>query len=119
MKQVIDISVAAGVPCAHTAMVGFETTNKKWKQMQGTPAAQRRRRIVRWAVGGAAGIGVVTGVAAGLAFGDVASTLANTSVADVLAAGSFGEFADVLTASPDCCGDCGECGECCANCAVC
>jgi hypothetical protein len=33
-SQVVSLSVAQGVPCAYTRMVGFETTGAKYNQLQ-------------------------------------------------------------------------------------
>jgi hypothetical protein len=37
--------------------------------------AERRKRIARWAIGGAAGVALIGGVVAALGFGDLAGTL--------------------------------------------
>lgn len=100
-------------------MVGFETRPEQYKQMLATKDPRvKRRKIMKWAVGGAAGVGIVAGVAAALAFGDIAMTLANSSVGDVMGAAGgdlLSSFADMA----DCCGACGDCADVCASCAVC
>jgi hypothetical protein len=69
VEQLINLSVTAGVPTAYTCTVGFETTPKQWQQMQATPRALRRQKIVQWVVKGALGVGVVGGVSAAMAVG--------------------------------------------------
>jgi hypothetical protein len=117
----------AGVQTPHTAVVGFETTASDYKKLQALTPAQRRAKIARWAIGGAAGVGVVAGVAVALTFGSLASTVANTPVGDAMMA--VGDSMDPLAGlggagGADCCGgdccgghhDCGECGHACAVC---
>eukprot|EP00879_Flechtneria_rotunda_P001855 GHRR01002023.1.p1 GENE.GHRR01002023.1~~GHRR01002023.1.p1 ORF type:complete len:570 (+),score=126.11 GHRR01002023.1:3309-5018(+) len=123
VQQIVDLSVASGVTSAHTTMVGFETTPEKYEQMQALPPSERRKRIIKWAIGGAAGIAVVAGVAAALTFGDLASTLSNLPVGDAMGAGGdlgnlFGNLGDM--GGCDCCGECcGDCGDLCGACLTC
>lgn len=89
--------------------------------LQAVPPNERRKKIIKWAVGGAAGVAIVAGVAAALTFGDLASTFANMPVGDAMQAmgGDLGGFFDGLGDAFDCCGgDCGDCGgcDCCGDC---
>ncbi|KAF6256141.1 hypothetical protein COO60DRAFT_1531108, partial [Scenedesmus sp. NREL 46B-D3] len=124
VQQIVDLSMASGVASAHTAMVGFETTPQRYEQMQAVPPSERRKKIVKWAIGGAAGIGIVAGVAAALSFGDLASTMANMPVGDAMAGigGDLSTFFEGLGGAMDCCGggcDCGDCGDVCNACITC
>lgn len=88
------------------------------------PPNERRKKIIKWAIGGAAGIGIVAGVAAALTFGDLASTMANLPVGDALGGiGDLGPFFDSLGGALDCCGGgcdcCGDCGDVCGACLTC
>ncbi|WIA34758.1 hypothetical protein OEZ86_013065 [Tetradesmus obliquus] len=125
VQQIVDLSMASGVASAHTAMVGFETTPQRYEQMQAVPPNERRKKIIKWAIGGAAGIGIVAGVAAALTFGDLASTMANMPVGDAMAGigGDLGTFFEGLGGAMDCCGGncdcCGDCGDACNVCVTC
>ncbi|KAK9807041.1 hypothetical protein WJX72_011563 [[Myrmecia] bisecta] len=82
-RQVVDASIATGVPCAHTTMVGFPVTHDKWREMKQQQAAGKRISPAKLAIGGAAAV-VVLGATAALAFGDVGATLGNLAVGDVM-----------------------------------
>lgn len=97
-------------------------------RLQAVPPNERRKKIIKWAVGGAAGVAIVAGVAAALTFGDLASTLANMPVGDAMSAmgGDLGGFFDGLGDAFDCCGGdcggcdcCGDCGDLCGACLTC
>jgi len=101
-------------------MVGFETTLSNFQKFKSLPLAQRRAKIIKWAIGGAAGVGVVVGVTLALTFGSIAATVANAPVHEALAAGGMG-LSDVFPADGCCGGDCDctnfDCaGDCCAVC---
>ncbi|KAF8061371.1 ITIH5 [Scenedesmus sp. PABB004] len=123
VRAIVDLSVASGVASAHTAMVGFETTPERYEQMQAVPPSERRKKIIKWAIGGAAGVGLVAGVAAALTFGDLAGTIGNLPVGDAMGAlgGDLGGFFESLGGGMDCCGgcDCGDCGDACGSCLTC
>jgi hypothetical protein len=93
--------------------------------LQAVPPNERRKKIIKWAIGGAAGIGIVAGVAAALTFGDLASTMANMPVGDAMAGigGDLGTFFEGLGGAMDCCGGncdcCGDCGDACNVCITC
>jgi hypothetical protein len=78
--------------------------------------------VAKWAIGGVAGVAVVAGVAAALAFGDVASTVANMPVGDIMAnSGGLQDFVSAMAdGGCDCCGGgcdcCGDCGDLCMAC---
>lgn len=96
-------------------MAGFETSVADYKKLRALPAAQRRQKIIRWAIGGAAGVGIVAGVTIALTFGSLASSLANTPIADAMAGAGGGDIDAVmqLFGGGDCCGgDCGGCSDC-------
>jgi len=120
VDKIISISMNNSVPSAYTSMVSFETTNDKWQQMQATPLQDRRKMIARWAIGGAAGVGVVGGVAAALAFGDLLASVANSPITDAMGGGA--DLMDGLMGMGDlcsCCDGCADCADGCAACAVC
>jgi hypothetical protein len=79
--------------------------------------------VAKWAIGGAAGVAVVAGVAAALAFGDLAGTLANMPVGDAMSAVDLNTFISDITGFGDCCGGCGDCcgdcGDICGACVTC
>lgn len=104
-QQVVNLSVATGVPCAHTAMVGFNVKRDNLQKVQ-----QQRRagnlKVAPMAVGGVAGIAVIGAVA--LSFGDIGGTLSNLGMGDIGAGATdalagMGEFFEGA-------------GEGCANC---
>lgn len=99
-------------------MVGFETTASNYAKFKALPPEQRRAKIIKWAIGGAAGVGVVAGVAVAIAFGSIAATAANESAAAAMAGGGGGGagLPDlIMGGDADCCGQC-DCGDCCAVC---
>lgn len=51
----------AGVPCALTAVVGFETTPQRLQEMRSAQREGRRFKLNKYAVGGVAGAAVVAG----------------------------------------------------------
>lgn len=57
------LHVHAGVPCAYTRTVGFETTPAKYEELQSQKAQQggRKINIAAFAIGGAAGIAIIAG----------------------------------------------------------
>lgn len=92
--------------------------------VQAVPPNERRKQIIKWAIGGAAGIGIIAGVAAALTFGDLVSTVSNVPVGEAMAgAGDLPAFIDSLAVSMDCCGGgcdcCGNCGDVCGACITC
>jgi hypothetical protein len=96
-------------------MVGFETTTSNYQKFKALPPAARRAKIIKWAIGGAAGVGVVVGVTLALTFGSIAATASNIPVHDALTAAADANFGDLMGGA-DCC-DCGHCdGDCCAVC---
>jgi L-alanine-DL-glutamate epimerase-like enolase superfamily enzyme len=99
----------AGVSTPHTAMVGFETTASKFEKFKALPPAQRREKIAKWALGGAAGVGIVAGAAVAIALGSLAATAANAPVAEAAATGA-GMLLDLAGGGGggggDCCGHC-------------
>jgi hypothetical protein len=81
---------------------------------------QRRKHLVKYAIGGAAGVLVVGGVVAALAFGSLAATVGNMPIGDIM---SSGDMLSVLDPGVDCCGGCGDCcgdcGDICGACVTC
>lgn len=108
VQQVVNLSVATGVPCAHTSMVGFETNHAQYQQVQKQKVQGKKVNVAKYAIGGAAAVVILGGVAAALTFGDLAATAANSGVGGGDIGGLIGG---------DCCGCdcCGDCGECCAS----
>lgn len=84
---------------------------------------QRRKNIVKYAIGGAAGILAVGGVAAALAFGSLAMTAGELPIGDIMSGADMGDLFAGLGDMGDCCGGCGECcgdcGEICGACITC
>ena len=108
VEQLMNLSITAGVPSAYTCTVGFETTPRQWQQMQATPRALRRQKIMQWVVRGALGVGVVGGVSTGMAVG--AMMLESPIAAMMAAAGGSALPAGVP-------GGAGEAaGACCVGC---
>eukprot|EP01052_Picozoa_sp_SAG31_P033087 SAG31_NODE_3695_length_3980_cov_6.104870_4_plen_132_part_00 len=110
VAEVVAISTAASMPCAHTSMVAFETTPEQLAQ-HGDPADTRnglksrnKSAITALAVGGTVCIVGASMAASAAAFGSVAGTMAGLS--------SFGDF-DILAGGG---GDMGADGECCDCC---
>lgn len=106
-QQVVNLSVATGVPCAHTAMVGFNVKRDKLQTVQ----QQRRQgnlKVAAMAVGGVAGIAVIGAVA--LSFGDIGSTLGNLSVGDIGAGAmdALSGMGDFFEGAGEGCADCFE-----------
>ena len=56
-RQVIEMSCAEGVPCAHTSMVGFQTTTAALADLRAARKARRRVSPAKIAVGGIAILG--------------------------------------------------------------
>jgi hypothetical protein len=99
-------------------MVGFETTTGNYQKLRELPPSERRSRIAKWAIGGAAGVGVVAGVALAAAFGSIAASLANAPVGDAIAVVDPDLLAHLGGA--DCCGGCDAgCHDCGDGCALC
>lgn len=78
---------------------------------------QRRKHLVKYAIGGAAGILAVGGVVAALAFGSLAMTAGELPIGDIMSGGDIfsglGDMGDCCGGCGDCCGDCGDiCGAC-------
>lgn len=118
VKQAVQLSCAASVVCPHTQMVGFQTTPQEWAKMQAKIRHNKRVRIAKYAIGGAAAVAVVAGAVAFFAFGSVGATVANAPIGD--AAVSLGGAGDLLGGGGgggggDCCGcdGCDGCGDCC------
>ena len=90
---------------------------------QGMTPEQRRKHLVKYAIGGAAGIVVVAGVAAALAFGSLAATAGELPVGDLLGGADMADLFSSLGDMGDCCGGCGDCcgdcGDVCASCVTC
>ncbi|EFJ49032.1 hypothetical protein VOLCADRAFT_104477 [Volvox carteri f. nagariensis] len=86
VNNIVDLSIATGVPCAHTRTVTFETTRKDFAALQHAANTGGRRKInyAKYAIGGAAGLVVLAGlgVGAAFAFGDVGATAANAGAYD-------------------------------------
>ena len=55
--QVVELSCAEGVPCAHTSMVGFRTTTAALADLRAARKARRRFSPFKVAVGGIAILG--------------------------------------------------------------
>ena len=55
--QVIELSCAEGVPCAHTSMVGFHTTTAALADLRAARKSRRRVSPAKIAVGGIAILG--------------------------------------------------------------
>ena len=55
--QVIELSCAEGVPCAHTSMVGFRTTTAALADLRAARKARRCVSPAKIAVGGIAILG--------------------------------------------------------------
>eukprot|EP00736_Rhodelphis_marinus_P014493 Rmarinus@m.24611 len=99
-EQVVDLSVASNVPCAHTVMVAYETTPAKkaeWekkKDKEKNPAKRSKAKLALLGVGAGIAVG-----AALMTFGDVGATFANSStfeaMGDFLGNGAQ-EFAGVV-----------------------
>lgn len=89
--------------------------------MQGMTPEQRRKHLVKYAIGGAAGILAVGGVAAALAFGSLAA--GELPIADLISGGDLGDVFSGLGDMGDCCGGCGDCcgdcGDICGACVTC
>lgn len=121
-------SAPAGVPCAHTRTIGFQTTKSSFEELQKQEAknGKRNTNYALYAVGGAAGLVVLAGlgVGAALVFGDLGATLANSGIGDVL--GGAGDGLGELLGGDACCAlctggcdACGECGDCeCGDCVI-
>ena len=56
-RQVIELSCAEGVPCAHTSMVGFQTTTAALADLRAARKARRRVSPAKIAIGGIAILG--------------------------------------------------------------
>jgi hypothetical protein len=122
--EIVELSCRESLPCAHTTMLAFETTEEKKreaekkagaapdadKKTQGVAALTAQRRwyqnrsaIAALAVGNAMLIG-----AAAFSFGDLAGTLGNVPV--------IGTLGDLVSSGLDstCCEICGacDCGSC-------
>lgn len=102
-QKVIDLSVTSGIPSAYTCTVCFETTSKKYAEMKDTPKSERAKKITKWAIKGAAGVGLVVGVGAVLGFGVL---LAEIPMMDLIGGGDalhgMGMYGDMGCC--DCCG---------------
>ncbi|KIZ01618.1 hypothetical protein MNEG_6345 [Monoraphidium neglectum] len=102
-------------------MVGFEVSTQDYKKLKKLPAAQRRAKIAKWAIGGAAGVAVVAGVTLALTFGSLASSVANTPVGDAMTSVGGADMDSMMqlfnNGGGDCCG--GDCPAECHGCAVC
>ncbi|KAG2498214.1 hypothetical protein HYH03_003965 [Edaphochlamys debaryana] len=122
VNQIVDLSIATGVPCAHTRTVGFETKKADYEAMQAQQAkdGKRKTNYAKYAIGGAAGLVVLAGLGVGAAFvfGDLGASMANAG-----ALGGGGGMMDAGGGCCDCgdggCGDCGDCGDGCDGCDGC
>ena len=105
--EIVKLSVASGVPCAHTSMVGFNVRRTDLPKVE----LQRKMgsmKVAGLAVGGAAGIAVIGAVA--LSFGDLGGTLGNLPVGEAMDAIS-GDFVSIAMEAGTLC-------ESLANCAI-
>ena len=105
--EIVKLSVASGVPCAHTSMVGFNVRRTDLPKVE----LQRKMgsmKVAGLAVGGAAGIAVIGAVA--LSFGDLGGTLGNLPVGEAMDALS-GDFVSIAMEAGTLC-------ESLANCAI-
>jgi hypothetical protein len=81
---------------------------------------QRRKHLVKYAIGGAAGVLAVGGVAAALAFGSLAMTAGELPIGDLMSGADMGDIFSGIGDMGDCCGGCGECcGDCGDVCGAC
>lgn len=86
---------------------------------QGMTPEQRRKHLVKYAIGGAAGILAVGGVTAALAFGSLALAAGEVPIADLMVGADMGDLFSSF-ADTDCCGGCGDCcGDCGDICGAC
>lgn len=71
-------------------MVGFEAPSSKFAAFKALPPSRRRAKILKLAIGGAAGVAVVAGAGVAIAFGSIAATAANEAVIAFGAGGGGG-----------------------------
>ncbi|KAK3287496.1 hypothetical protein CYMTET_4995 [Cymbomonas tetramitiformis] len=97
-QQVIQMSIASGVPCQHTRMVSFETTPEEHRQLKHDRSKGRSSLLSKVAIGGAASVLVLGCAARG--FGDVNASLQNLPSSDSmnqLGANALDPVADALS----------------------
>jgi len=120
VQQIVNLSIESQVPCQHTSLVGIETTQSKFEEMQKDRQKGKKVLPSKYAIGGAAGVAVIAGVGLAIGFGDLGATLANAPILDALAGGLGDALAVPLDAIGGCCGDCfGSIGDCCGDCFDC
>jgi hypothetical protein len=126
-QQAVNLSLATGLPCEYTRMIGFETTPEKYQQFQEERRQGKKTNVKKFTAGKVAAVVIVGGLAIG--FGSVAATVANAAVGDVLA-DSLGNMLGDLGGDGSCCccfegcdgldclGDigCDSCGDLCDGC---
>ncbi|XP_024378444.1 uncharacterized protein [Physcomitrium patens] len=126
-QEAVNLSLATGMPCEYTRMIGFETTPEKYQEFQNERKKGKKLNIKKFTAGKVAGVVLVGGLAIG--FGNVAATVANAAVGD-LSLDSLGNFlGDFGGDSILCCccnleeceslsflGSCFDCGEGCDGC---
>eukprot|EP00898_Chlorokybus_atmophyticus_P000257 jgi/Chlat1/1231/Chrsp115S01679 len=118
VQQVVDESVAVGVPCEYTTVVGFQTTLEGRDELNKARREGKRVDVKKLAIGGAVGV-TVLGAVALIGFGSVAASLSNLPIADAISG-----MGDIFSQAAGCCGDCGlpfcdiDCGggDCSCNC---
>eukprot|EP00164_Ancoracysta_twista_P000880 GFYU01001157.1.p1 GENE.GFYU01001157.1~~GFYU01001157.1.p1 ORF type:complete len:822 (+),score=264.25 GFYU01001157.1:181-2466(+) len=90
-QDVVDISMDEKMPCAHTTMVAYETTDEKKKKSSG---GMGKGAVAALAVGGI----VVVGAAA-MHFGDLGASMGNVGVMDAMSNVSFDGVSDTLASA--------------------
>lgn len=119
MAQVVQLSTAASMPCAHTTMIAFETTPQQLAKFEtqhggntqggelyeansgGGPGVSGRRGLSRGAIGALAVGGTIMVVgASAAAFGDVAATMGNVGAFACVKLANLHMLASVLPAYP-------------------
>lgn len=120
VQEVVNISMQYGIPSAHATMIGFETNQEKYEELQKKKQSGKKVNPARYAIGGVAALTIVGGVGLTIGFGDLGSSLANSPVMDAITGGlggvgdTIGGAADAVGGfCGDCCGDIGDCfGDC-------
>lgn len=97
-QQVIQMSIASGVPCQHTRMVSFESTLEEHRQLKHDRNKGRSSRLSKVAIGGASSVLVLGCAAQG--FGNLNASLQNLPSSDSmnqLGANALDPVADALS----------------------
>lgn len=109
-QEAVNLSLATGLPCQYTRVIGFETTRGQYDEFQNERKQGKKTNINKFTAGKVAAIVLVAGLVIG--FGSVAATLANSAVEETAeeAAGGLLEEGGGEVAEEDCC-----CGDLCGS----